>query len=91
VHTSALFTFGNEGLTIEAFVNRLRDARAALIVDVRELPLSRKKGFSKAAFHEALAEAGIAYTHVPALGCPKAIRDQYRADGSPIHGLSWRI
>ncbi|MBK6854425.1 MAG: DUF488 domain-containing protein [Burkholderiales bacterium] len=77
----ALFTFGYEGLTIEAFIQRLRDARVELIVDVRELPLSRKKGFSKTALREQLAAAGIGYEHVPALGCPKAIRDEYRADG----------
>lgn len=52
-----------------------------LIVDVRELPLSRKKGFSKNAMREQLAAQGIGYAHLPSLGCPKKIRDQYRADG----------
>lgn len=78
---AALFTFGYEGLTIEAFIGRLEQARVQLIVDVRELPLSRKKGFSKTAFREALAQAGIAYEHRPALGCPKPVRDRYKADG----------
>jgi len=75
-----LYTFGYEGLTIEAFVQRLHVAKVDLIVDVRELPLSRKKGFSKNAFREHLAASGIAYEHRPALGCPKPIRDRYRAD-----------
>lgn len=79
--TAALFTFGYEGLTIEGFIARLKDAQVDLIVDVRELPLSRKKGFSKSAFREHLAAAGIDYEHRPALGCPKPVRDQYRADG----------
>lgn len=79
--TPALFTFGYEGLTIEGFIARLKDAQVDLIVDVRELPLSRKKGFSKSAFREHLAAAGIGYEHRPALGCPKPVRDQYRADG----------
>ncbi|MCH2241712.1 MAG: DUF488 domain-containing protein [Aquabacterium sp.] len=78
---AALLTFGYEGLTIEAFIERLQQARVQLIVDVRELPLSRKKGFSKTAFREALAQAGIAYEHRPALGCPKPVRDRYKADG----------
>lgn len=78
---TTLYTFGYEGLTIEAFIDRLRQARVQLIVDVRELPLSRKKGFSKAAFREALAAAGIGYEHRPALGCPKPVRDRYKADG----------
>lgn len=77
----ALFTFGYEGLTIDDFIARLKDARVNLIVDVRELPLSRKKGFSKNSFREHLAAAGIGYEHRPALGCPKPVRDQYRADG----------
>jgi uncharacterized protein (DUF488 family) len=79
--TLALYTFGYEGLTIEAFVERLKQARVQLIVDVRELPLSRKKGFSKTAFRELLAAVGIDYEHRPALGCPKPVRDRYKADG----------
>jgi uncharacterized protein (DUF488 family) len=81
MQTAALFTFGYEGLTIDAFIERLLEARVDLILDVRELPLSRKKGFSKTAFRERLAAAGIRYEHWPSLGCPKPIRDQYRADG----------
>lgn len=77
----ALFTFGYEGLTIEGFISRLKDARVNLIVDVRELPLSRKKGFSKRAFREHLAAADIGYEHRPALGCPKPVRQKYRQDG----------
>jgi uncharacterized protein (DUF488 family) len=77
----ALFTFGYEGLTIEAFIERLGQARVDLVADVRELPLSRKKGFSKTAFREALAAADIAYEHRPALGCPKPVRDRYKSDG----------
>ncbi|MGY0196902.1 DUF488 domain-containing protein [Leptothrix sp. BB-4] len=79
--TRALYTFGYEGLTIEAFIERLRQARVQLIVDVRELPLSRKKGFSKTAFRDALAAADVAYEHRPALGCPKPVRDRYKVDG----------
>ena len=76
-----LYTFGYEGLDIKAFIDRLKQARVASIVDVRELPLSRKKGFSKSAFCEHLNAAGIGYVHVPALGCPKPIRNRYRDDG----------
>lgn len=78
--TPALFTFGYEGLTIDGFIARLQEARVDLILDVRELPLSRKKGFSKNALREHLASAGIGYDHLPALGCPKIVRDQYRKD-----------
>ena len=79
---NALFTLGYEGLSIDAFIARLQAAQVKTIVDVRELPLSRKKGFSKTAFSAALSAHGIAYLHVPALGCPKPIRNQYKADAN---------
>lgn len=75
-----LYTLGYEGLSIDEFVARAVQAGVKSIVDVRELPLSRKKGFSKTAFKEALAQSGVAYFHVPALGCPKAIRERYKTD-----------
>ena len=62
-----LFTLGYEGLTIEAFITRLQAAQVKTVVDVRELPLSRKKGFSKSAFCAALSAHGMAYLHAPAL------------------------
>lgn len=78
---SHLYTFGYEGLDIDAFVARLCHVGVQTVVDVRELPLSRKKGFSKSAFGQALASSGLAYLHVPLLGCPKDIRNRYKADG----------
>ncbi|MDR7096581.1 DUF488 domain-containing protein [Hydrogenophaga laconesensis] len=80
--THHLFTLGYEGLDISTFIERARAAGVKTVVDVRELPLSRKKGFSKSSFRDALAEAGIAYAHIPALGCPKEVRERYKADGS---------
>ncbi len=77
-----LYTFGYEGLDLEAFIARVREVGIKTIVDVRELPLSRKRGFSKSAFSAALAGAGVAYLHAPSLGCPKKVRDRYKADGS---------
>lgn len=76
-----LYTIGYEGMDIHAFIGRLTDEGVRSIVDVRELPLSRKKGFSKAAFGGHLRAAGIAYFHVPALGCPKTVRERYKQDG----------
>lgn len=76
-----LHTFGYEGLTIKRFISRLKASGVATIIDVRELPLSRKPGFSKRSFAEHLSAAGIAYAHMPTLGCPKPIRDRYKVDG----------
>lgn len=75
-----LFTFGYEGLDIDAFVEKLHKSGVTSIFDVRELPLSRKKGFSKTAFSSRLTDEGIAYFHMPELGCPKAIREAYKQD-----------
>jgi len=48
----------------------LKRARVEVVVDVRALPLSRRKGFSKTALRAALESAGIAYRHVRAAGNP---------------------
>ena len=76
------YTIGYEGMTIKAFISSLRAQRVAHLVDIREMALSRKKGFSKTALSEHLELVGIRYSHVRALGCPKPIRDQYRVDGN---------
>ena len=55
----ALFTFGYEGLSIEDFVARLTLSGVREVFDVRELPLSRKRGFSKKSLAAALEAAGI--------------------------------
>jgi uncharacterized protein (DUF488 family) len=75
-----LFTLGYEGLDVSAFIAVLRKAGVQTVVDVRELPLSRKKGFSKTGFSTTLAEQGIAYLHAPQLGCPRDIRVRYQED-----------
>lgn len=75
-----IYTVGYEGLALEEFLLQLRRARVKTIVDVRDVPLSRKRGFSKTALAAALHGAGIKYLHVRCLGCPKAIRDEYRAN-----------
>ena len=57
-----IYTVGYEGLELEGFLRQLRRAGVRLLVDVRDLPLSRKRGFSKTALAEALSGAGKAYT-----------------------------
>ncbi|HEY5081205.1 MAG TPA: DUF488 domain-containing protein [Bauldia sp.] len=76
-----LYTLGYEGMSIEQFVDRLEKSRVRTVVDVRQMPLSRKPGFSKRALAAALAGAGVAYVHMVSLGCPKPVRDRYKDDG----------
>ena len=76
-----LFTIGYENSTLGDFIATLRAARVTLLLDVRELPLSRKKGFSKRALSEAVQGVGISYRHERDLGSPKTLRQQLHSDG----------
>ena len=78
--TKRIWTVGYEGHSPESLTLRLRAAEIQRLVDIRELPLSRKPGFSKRALALGLASAGIEYTHIRALGTPRAIRHAYKAD-----------
>ncbi|MBX5474523.1 MAG: DUF488 domain-containing protein [Thermoleophilia bacterium] len=73
-----LFTIGYQGCTPDVLIRRLQDAGVERVVDVRALPLSRRPGFSKSPLAASLAEAGIRYEHVRALGNPKPTRERYR-------------
>jgi uncharacterized protein (DUF488 family) len=75
-----VYTAGYEGRSLETFLTDLRAHGVRLLADVREAPISRKRGFSKAALAQALQHAGIAYWHIRPLGCPKSIRDAYKED-----------
>lgn len=77
-----VFTIGYEGLDIDAFMSLLADHDIETVVDIRELPLSRKPGFSKKALASVLNLSGLEYVHMVDLGCPKSVRDWYREDGN---------
>jgi uncharacterized protein (DUF488 family) len=74
-----LFTIGYEGATMDEFLGALRAAGVERVIDVRALPLSRRPGFSKTPLKTALAEAGIDYVHLRALGTPAEGRAAARA------------
>lgn len=74
-----IFTIGYEGATVGEFIAALVDAGVKRIIDVRALPLSRRPGFSKSPLRGALAEAGIEYVHLRALGTPADGRAAARA------------
>ncbi len=77
--SAPLYTVGYEGRDITGFLDALEREGVARVVDVRELPLSRRKGFSKTALGEALADRGIEYVHCRPLGNPKPNRERYWA------------
>lgn len=72
------FTIGYEGKKLNEFIDVLKGNRVSRLIDVREIPLSRKKGFSKGALSGVLESNGIQYIHIKELGSPKKIRDQYK-------------
>ena len=73
-----IFTIGYEGATVGGFLAVLQAAGVERVIDVRALPLSRRPGFSKSSLRAALAEAGIDYVHLKALGTPSEGRTAAR-------------
>jgi uncharacterized protein (DUF488 family) len=74
-----IFTIGYEATTMPEFISALAHAGVKRVIDVRALPLSRRPGFSKSPLRAALAEAGIDYVHLKALGTPAEGRAAARA------------
>jgi uncharacterized protein (DUF488 family) len=73
-----LATIGYEGATQDRVIDKLAQAGVEVVVDVRAVAASRRAGFSKRVLAASLAEAGIDYVHLRALGTPKAGRDAAR-------------
>lgn len=65
-----LFTIGYEGRALDELLAMLRAERIERVIDIRELPLSRRRGFSKTPLGEALRAVGIEYVHLKAAGNP---------------------
>lgn len=83
-----LYTIGYEGVGVEEFVAALQAAGIETLIDVRDVPVSRKRGFSKSALAAILEAHGIDYVHLKGLGDPKAGREAARAGE---YGLFRRI
>jgi uncharacterized protein (DUF488 family) len=75
---TTLFTIGYQGKAIDGFIEALQAHGITHLIDVRQLPFSRKADFSKRRLQAHLAAAAIDYTHLVELGTPKALRDEVR-------------
>lgn len=73
-----IFTIGYEASTQPDLIAALKAAGVERLIDVRAVPLSRKPGFSKNILANGLAEAGIEYVHLKALGTPPEGREAAR-------------
>lgn len=71
-------TIGYEGCDLDDFIATLRKAGIDILLDVREIAGSRRKGFSKTALSEALEASGIHYIHLRGLGDPEPGREAAR-------------
>ena len=74
-----IFTIGYEGVTQSEFLAALAAAGVKRVIDVRAIPNSRRPGFSKTPLRNALAEEGVDYVHLRALGTPADGRAAARA------------
>jgi len=76
-----LFLTGYEKETIEEFIEKLKREHIDVVIDIREIPLSRKNGFSKNNLEKLLLSHGIRYFHYQELGSPSKIRSELRSTG----------
>ncbi|MEM7226629.1 MAG: DUF488 domain-containing protein [Pseudomonadota bacterium] len=74
-----LYTIGYERIAPEQLLATLLAAGVTRLIDVREVPISRRKGFAKTALASALAARGIDYVHLRGLGTPKPGREAAKA------------
>ena len=65
-----VISIGYEGRSLDDFLHVLETRQVTTLLDVRELPLSRRKGFSKTALEDSLREKGIGYAHLKFAGNP---------------------
>lgn len=75
-----LFTIGYEYKKLDDLVFQLIKANVSTIIDVREIPISRKKGYSKSVFSKYLNSKNIGYIHFKELGSPKNLRHKLKND-----------
>ena len=72
-----LFTIGYEGQALDDVLGKLKANKIELVVDVRALPLSRKRGFSKNALRHRRSTAS-------ASPMPIALPRHAEADTRPL-------
>lgn len=71
-------TIGYESAALADVISALRAAEVEVVIDVRAVASSRRAGFSKTVLSASLAEAGVDYRHLRALGTPKPGREAAR-------------
>ncbi len=65
---TVLYTIGYEGVSLEAYLNKMIQNDIRVLVDVRNNPLSMKFGFSKGQLRGYCEKVGVEYVHIPEVG-----------------------
>lgn len=81
---NTLFTIGYEGISIDAYINKLLANHIKTLVDVRKNAYSNKFGFSKKEIQYCLEKAGIKYIHIPELGIESEKRQELKTAKSSL-------
>ena len=74
-----LFSIGYEGITLEAYINKLIIHDVKVLCDVRKNAFSQKYGFSKSQLEQACRGVGILYVHIAHLGIESEARQDLRS------------
>ena len=83
----SFFTLGYQLHSVESFLDVLSTNKVRVLVDVRQNPVSRKRGFSKNSLEKTVHANGISYFHLPCLGTPVRIRNLYARTGNMKRAL----
>jgi uncharacterized protein (DUF488 family) len=86
--STAVYTAGYEGRSVDAFFNDLLKEGIHVVIDVRANPVSRKYGFSGLRLREFCKKLGLEYRHVPSLGIPSTERAGLNGFASYQHLLN---
>jgi uncharacterized protein (DUF488 family) len=74
-----IWTIGYEKQRIDRFIATLQAAGIRRVVDVRDVAWSHNPSYAKKKLEASLTKVGIGYTHLQALGNPKAGREAFKA------------
>ncbi|MFC1716047.1 DUF488 family protein [Candidatus Poribacteria bacterium] len=77
-----LYTIGYQGLQPDEFIQTLRQHGVDIIIDVREIPHSRKRGFSLKHLTVLATANYMEYFSFRTLGSPTPLRQKLRQDGN---------
>lgn len=78
---ATLFTIGYQNRSLMELVETLSAHSIDTVIDIREYPLSHRKGFSKTPLSKYLKVHGIEYVHIRELGSPRKLRRELSQTG----------